>query len=111
MQSNMEVPVTIGFGSGMTMRKKSFGNIVIAVMSDETNETFLVCGGASVTFTLNGWTTIATITDSDYIPSSTIRGIAADANGLAKQLEFYNDGGMKVYGSGSFENPYIAING
>ena len=97
------------FPSGsISYRRKSFGNITITVLN---NETFLVGGRASLTFTLSGWTSIATITDSDYIPSSTLRGIAVDANGEAKQLEFYNNGGMQVYGSGSFENPYISING
>ena len=67
--------------NGTSYRRKSFGNINITVLN---NETFLVGGRVSGTFALSGWTTIATITDSDYIPSSTIRGVAVDANWCGK---------------------------
>lgn len=98
-------------GGNMTMRKKSFTDIVVTVISDGTNETFIV-GGRGSTVTLNGWTTIATITDSDFIPTTAKRGIATDANGLSKQAEFSNTGAISVYGtSGTYTNPYISIVG
>ena len=98
-------------GGGVKIRKKIINDLIITVISNGSDETFIVGGRISGTLTLNGWTTVATITDSDFIPSRNIRGVCTDANAVSKQVEFTNGGIIMVYGSGSYVNPYFSING
>lgn len=96
-------------GGGASYRSKTFGNITVTVLNDEL---YIVGGASNGTFSLSGWTTLATVNDADYIPSSNVYGVLADANRVAMQALFDNTGKIKTYAtSGSLTNPYFSITG
>ena len=98
-----------GGGGGVSYRSKTFGSITVTVLNDEL---YIVGGTAAGTFTLNGWTTLATVNDADFIPSGNVCGVLADANRVAMQALFDNTGKIKTYAtSGSVTNPYFSITG
>lgn len=96
-------------GGGGSYRSKTFGDVTVTVLNDEL---FLVGGTVSGTITLSGWTTLATINDADYIPSTYVYGVLADGNRVSMQALFGPDGKIKTYASsGSLYNPYFSIIG
>ena len=91
-----------------TSRRKAFGNIIVTVINDES---FIIGGSVTGTIQLNAWTTIATISDSDYRPKSQIDGIMVESSGISRQARCRTDGSIQVFGTESITNPCISISG
>lgn len=101
---------TMNGSGGSSYRSKKFDQLTITVLG---NETFLLGGQVSGTFSLHEWSTLKTITDTDYIPSNSIYGVSVDSNGVARQTMYTQTGEVKVYqaGNASATNPELSIIG
>ena len=61
----------------------------------------LFVGGTIESATVKGWTTLLTVTDSNFIPSQECSGVAVDSTGRGFQIVFNANGEITTYASSS----------
>ena len=60
---------------------------------------YLYGGQYEGNYSINGWTTIATITDSQFLPTNNVYSTVTDANGYCKMGLIDSSGNVRVYSS------------
>lgn len=100
--------VLSGSGGGAILKQLNLGySLVVSILGN----LYLYGGQYEGNYTINGWTTITTITDSQFIPTNTVFSTVTDANGYCKMGMIDSSGNVRVYSSSSITMQHPVFTG